>query len=84
MVSKPAFSVEVARRPVIHIKAITCRAELICQGTLEGKPPNESVITRAVGNSVGATLKRDRCHQAVQGVRFPCRDKIPARGPGQG
>ncbi|MDG7001147.1 MAG: UbiD family decarboxylase [Nitrososphaerota archaeon] len=47
------YAGERARRPTIHVSAITHRTNPIFQGTLEGRPPSESATIRSVGASAG-------------------------------
>lgn len=48
------------RNPNIRLTALTHRRDPILQGTLEGKPPNESTTLRAIGHTLGTWLKLDR------------------------
>lgn len=45
------------KRPVIELKAITHRNNLIFQGTLEGPPPSESTTLRTIGHTIGVWNK---------------------------
>ena len=46
-------------RPTVNLTAITHRHNPILQGTLEGRPPNESTTMRAIGNSAGMQRRLD-------------------------
>ncbi|MBW2609299.1 MAG: UbiD family decarboxylase [Deltaproteobacteria bacterium] len=48
------------RNPFIQLTALTHRHDPILQGTLEGKPPNESTTLRAIGHTLGTWQKLDR------------------------
>src|SRR3990172_3343782 len=50
----------VTKSPVINLTAVTFSNHPILQGTLEGKPPNESTMLRSVGHSAGAAARLRR------------------------
>ncbi|MDP2647357.1 MAG: UbiD family decarboxylase [Desulfobacterales bacterium] len=57
-------------REYINIKAITHRRDPIFQGTLEGRPPNESTVMRGIGRSMA--LKEHLRRVGVLGIIDVC------------